>query len=82
MNKIEKLVTELCPKGVEFKKLGEVTKVLRGKRLTKSQLSNDEKYPVFHGGLEPLGNYSQKNRNAHTVMIINILGTCMVVPME
>ncbi|MCL2847847.1 MAG: restriction endonuclease subunit S [Firmicutes bacterium] len=72
MNKIEKLIEELCPNGVEFKKLGDIAKVLRGKRLVRSELSEDEEYPVFHGGLEPLGKYSQKNRKANTVMIINV----------
>jgi type I restriction enzyme S subunit len=71
-SKIEKLIAELCPEGVEFKKLGEVVEIFRGKRLTKNQLSDDEKYPVYHGGLEPLGNYSQSNRIANTVMVINV----------
>jgi len=45
---------------------------MRGKRLTKSQLSDSEKYPVYHGGLEPLGYYGQSNRKANTVMVINV----------
>ena len=45
---------------------------MRGKRLTKSQLSDDERYPVFHGGLEPLGYYGKNNRPANTVMVINV----------
>ena len=57
---------------VEWKTLGEVTNVLRGRRLTRKLLSSEEKYPVFHGGLDPLGYYSKKNRDAHTVMIINV----------
>ena len=57
---------------VEWKALGDVTNVLRGKRLTKSQLSDGEKFPVYHGGLEPLGNYAESNRPANTVMIINV----------
>ena len=57
---------------VEWKMLGEVTNVLRGKRLTRDLLSSTEKYPVFHGGLEPLGNYGQNNRPANSVMIINV----------
>ena len=72
MNKIEKLIEELCPQGVEFKALGEVFQILRGKRLTKKQLSDDEKYPVYHGGLEPLGHYGRSNRIANTVMVINV----------
>lgn len=72
MNKIEELIQQLCPDGVEYVKLGEVLKIYRGKRLTKNQLSDDEKYPVFHGGLEPLGYYGNYNRNANTVMVINV----------
>lgn len=58
--------------GVEMKNLGEIAKVLRGKRLTKKQLDDNAIYPVFHGGLEPLGKYGQYNREANTVMIINV----------
>jgi len=72
MNKVEELLAQLCPNGVEFKELGEVVKVLRGRRLTRNQLTPDEKYPVFHGGLEPLGYYGQSNRTANTVMVINV----------
>lgn len=57
---------------VDWKALGEVSNVLRGKRLTKNQLSDNEKFPVFHGGLDPLGYFGQGNRPANTVMIINV----------
>lgn len=58
--------------GVEMKTLGEIARVLRGKRLTKNLLSDDAQYPVFHGGLDPLGKYGQFNRDANTVMVINV----------
>ncbi len=57
---------------VEWKKLGEVCKVLRGKRLTKNLLDDNAPYPVFHGGIEPLGRYGNYNREANTVMVINV----------
>ena len=72
MNKIEEMIKQLCPNGVEWKKLGEVCKVLRGKRLTKSQLTESGKYKVYHGGIEPIGFYGEMNRNANTVMVINV----------
>lgn len=72
MSKLNDLINKLCPDGVEFVKLGETCEVLRGKRLTKKQLLETEKYPVFHGGIQPIGFYSKKNRNANTVMIINV----------
>lgn len=57
---------------VEWTPLGKICHVLRGKRLTKSMLSNDGNYPVFHGGLEPLGYFGEFNRAADTIMIINV----------
>lgn len=72
MKNLETLIQELCSDGVEFVKLGEVCVVQRGKRLTKKQLSDSDKFPVFHGGIQPIGYYSEKNRDANTVMIINV----------
>ena len=72
MSRLEELIRELCPDGVEYRKIGSIAKVLRGKRLTKNQLAADNKYPVYHGGLEPLGFYKEKNRDADTTMVINV----------
>lgn len=58
--------------GVEMKTLGDICKVQRGKRLTKDLLDDYSPYPVFHGGIEPLGKYGQFNREANTVMVINV----------
>ena len=52
--------------------MGEITNVLRGRRLTKKELSPDADYPVYHGGIEPIGYYNQSNRPANTVMVINV----------
>ena len=69
----EKPVTQsLTERRVRWVTLGEIATVLRGTRLTKSQLSPDAIYPVFHGGLEPLGYYGESNRPAETVMVINV----------
>lgn len=57
---------------VEWKKLGDVIQVLRGRRLTKTELLEEGQYPVFHGGLEPLGYYNLSNREADSVMVINV----------
>jgi type I restriction enzyme S subunit len=72
MSKLQDLIATLCPNGVEYKKLGTLCKVLRGKRLTKEKLSDANSYPVFHGGIEPLGFYDCYNRDENTVMIINV----------
>ena len=56
---------------VEWKKLGDVCEVLRGKRLTKSQLDDKEGYPVLHGGSSPMGYYKEFNRKANTTVVVN-----------
>lgn len=56
---------------VEWKRLGEVAEVLRGTRLTKKELSDNNPYPVYHGGLIPLGYYHTFNRKGSKTMVIN-----------
>ena len=58
--------------GVEWKKLADIMQVLRGSRLTKKDLSDDAPFPVYHGGLQPIGFYTQSNRSSKSVMIINV----------
>ena len=72
MSKLKELIDRLCPNGVEYKQIKDISKVLRGKRLTKDKLDNSNPYPVYHGGLEPLGYYGQANRPANMVMVINV----------
>lgn len=43
----------------------------RGKRLTKSNLSEGGSIPVFHGGLDPIGFHDEANTPGETVMVIN-----------
>ena len=52
--------------------LEKLCSVLRGKRLTKKELYDKGDYPVFHGGIDPIGYYSKPNREAHSTMIINV----------
>lgn len=44
MSKLQELIQELCPEGVEFKKLGEVCKIFSGKNKQKKEQG---KYPVY-----------------------------------
>lgn len=50
--------------------LGEVCEVKRGVRVTKKDLTENEKYPVFQNSLTPMGYYNQSNVNANTPFII------------
>ena len=49
MNQIEKLIEELCPDGVEYKPLGEVTQIYRGKRFVKADMQ-ESGVPCMHYG--------------------------------
>jgi len=55
---------------VEWKKLGEVTHIQRGKRVTKTDLSSEYKYPVYQNCLTPLGNYPLSNCAKNTTFVI------------
>lgn len=44
MSKLQELIRELCPDGVEFRKLGEVCKIFSGKNKQKTEQG---KYPVY-----------------------------------
>ena len=72
MSKLQELIWELCPDGVEYKTIQETVGVNRGKRLTKRQLSDDGKYDVYHGSKDSiLGKYTDYNAPGNTVIIIN-----------
>ena len=75
MSKLQELIRELCPEGVEYKTIQETVGVNRGKRLTKRQLSDDGKYDVYHGSKDSiLGKYTDYNAPGNTVIIINTGG--------
>ena len=70
MSKLETLIQQLCPDGVEYKKLNEVVEIKRGIRVVRSQLFPDGKYPVYQNSLTPLGYYEKSNVRANTTFII------------
>lgn len=75
LTKLQQLIKELCPNGVEYKTVQESVGVNRGKRLTKSQLSDTGKYEVYHGSKDSiLGKYTQSNAPANTTIIVNTGG--------
>ncbi len=69
MNKIEQLIAEHCPNGVEWKELGEVAELKRGVRITKKDLIEHGDYPVFSGGISEFGRINSFNREANTITI-------------
>ncbi|WP_120824969.1 type I restriction-modification system subunit M [Helicobacter pylori] len=69
MNKIELLLQTLAPDGVEFRKLGEVCEIIRGKRVTKKEILDKGKYPVVSGGIGFMGYLNEYNREENTITI-------------
>ena len=75
MSRLSELIEQLCPDGVEYKTIQETVGVNRGKRLTKSQLSDDGEYEVYHGSKDSiLGKYNQYNAPANTTIVVNTGG--------
>jgi len=69
MNRIEKLIAELCPEGVEWKKLGEVANIDLGTQLNKTEMLTNGLYPVYNGGINPSGFYNEYNTAENSITI-------------
>lgn len=68
MSKIDDLIKELCPDGVEFVCLDEVASLQRGSAITKKNITPGD-VPVVAGGQRPAYFHSESNRSAHTVVV-------------
>ncbi|MGT2649850.1 restriction endonuclease subunit S [Streptococcus troglodytae] len=51
--------------------LGSICSISRGKRLIKSQLNKNGKYPVYQNSLIPLGYFNETNEEANTTFVIS-----------
>ncbi len=67
--RLKTLLQTLAPKGVEFRKLGEVCEIIRGKRVTKKEILDRGKYPVVSGGIGFMGYLNEYNREENTITI-------------
>lgn len=61
MSRIDELVSELCPDGVEYKTLAEMCKSGKKGMLKQEELEADGKYPVVNGGTSLYGRYHDWN---------------------
>lgn len=68
MSKLDELIKELCPNGVEYKELGEIVKSQRGKTITK-ELIKDGDIPVISGGQKPAYYHNESNRKGEVITI-------------
>ncbi|MGL2610006.1 restriction endonuclease subunit S [Helicobacter pylori] len=67
--RLKTLLQTLAPKGVGFRKLGEVCEIIRGKRVTKKEILDKGKYPVVSGGIGFMGYLNEYNREENTITI-------------
>ncbi|HJJ99088.1 MAG TPA: restriction endonuclease subunit S, partial [Methanocorpusculum sp.] len=62
MSKLDDLIAELCPEGVEYKPLHAITALGAGDRITKAMMRDVFEYPVMGAGIVPTGYYTEWNR--------------------
>lgn len=68
MSRLQQLIQELCPNGVEYKKLGDICIFERGTSITKKDIIEGN-IPVIAGGQEPAYYCNQANRIGETIVI-------------
>lgn len=69
MSKLEELIQQYCPDGVEYVRLGDVAQVCRGTRVVRSQLT-EVGYPVYQNCLTPMGCFEDTNCPKGTTFVI------------
>lgn len=68
VGRIEKLISELCPDGVEYRALGSVCGFRRGQSIKREDLRDGE-IPVIAGGREPAYFHDFPNRAGETIAV-------------
>lgn len=69
MSKLNDLIKEMCPNGVKFYKIKEISSVTIGEFVHKNKQSDDGQYPVYNGGTSNTGFYDEYNNDGHKVII-------------
>ena len=72
MSKLDELIKELCPNGVEYKKTNSFCEIKTGKGITSKDSSENGEYPIISGGKTPMGYYDKYNREGNTVTISRV----------
>ncbi len=68
MNKIEKLISDLCRGGVKFQSLGDVCSFKRGAYIARKDAREGD-VPVIHGGENPSYFHDTPNRKGETIAV-------------
>ena len=69
MSKLDELIKELCPNGVEYKELKDLCIIKKGVQLNKEKLLEEAEYPVINGGILPSGYWNDYNVKENTITI-------------
>ena len=69
MSRIDELIKEKCPNGVEYSTVGDICNIEKGIQLNKDSLSEDGEYPVINGGISPSGYWNDYNFEANKITI-------------
>lgn len=69
MSRLNELIQELCPDGVEFIMLIDICKITIGEFVHKNKQTEEGKYPVFNGGKNHTGYYEEFNNDGNKVII-------------
>ncbi len=69
MSRLEELIQELCPDGVEYLSASNVCNITRGVQFNKRDMKETGSYPVINGGVEPSGYIENYNQNENTITI-------------
>ena len=69
MSKLDELIKELCPNGVEYRELKDICVIKKGVQLNKEKLLEKAEYPVINGGILPSGYWNDYNVKENTITI-------------
>lgn len=68
MSKLNELISQFCPDGVEYKRLNEISEMKRGTSVTKKGITEGD-IPVISGGREPAYYCDTFNRDGETITV-------------
>ena len=69
MDKINELIQQYCPDGVEYVNVGDVCDIHKGVQFNKSDMKEMGSYPVMNGGINPSGYAEVFNEDENTITI-------------
>ena len=72
MSHIADLISHHCPNGVKFKALKDVARIIRGERVTKTELLENEKYLVVSGGTGYMDIWTDTTVNHKLLLLLSM----------